>query len=78
MNNTQYISAEFNSERTIDKAGSGDCFMAGLIWSTTKNYAPQDVIDFAAAAAFGKLHEAGDTTSQTVEQIESIVKKVHA
>lgn len=78
VNNTQYISAEFNSERTIDKAGSGDCFMAGLIWSTTKNYAPQEVIDFAAAAAFGKLHEAGDTTSQTVEQIQSVVEKVHA
>lgn len=78
VNNTQYISAEFNSERTIDKAGSGDCFMAGLIWSTTKKYAPQDVIDFAAAAAFGKLHEAGDTTSQTVEQIQSLIKKARA
>jgi len=76
VNNTQYISAEFNSERSVDKAGSGDCFMAGLIWSITKKYAPENVIDFAAAAAFGKLHEAGDTTSQTVEQIQSLIKKV--
>jgi len=74
-NGTQYISKEFTSERVLDKAGSGDCFMAGLIYSSTKKYAPQDVVDFAAAAAFGKLHEAGDTTSQTVEQIQSIIKK---
>lgn len=77
-NNHQYISEEFTSNKVVDKAGSGDCFMAGLIHATTKNFSPQNTINFAAAAAFGKLHEAGDTTSQTVEQIQSRLKTLHA
>jgi 2-dehydro-3-deoxygluconokinase len=74
----QYISEEFASEKYIDKAGSGDCFMAGLIYASTQNHSLQHIINFAAAAAFGKLHEAGDTTSQTVEQIQSSIKTLHA
>lgn len=73
----QYISPEFTSEKVRDKAGSGDCFMAGLIHATTQKYTPQNIINFATAAAFGKLHEAGDTTSQTVEQIHSFLKTQH-
>jgi 2-dehydro-3-deoxygluconokinase len=76
--NEQYVSGEFASEKYIDKAGSGDCFMAGLIYALTQNYSSQDIINFAAAAAFGKLHEAGDTTSQTVAQIQSSIKTLHA
>ena len=77
-NKHQYISPEFTSDNCIDKAGSGDCFMAGLIYATMQSYSSQDIINFAAAAAFGKLHEAGDTTSQTVEQVQSCLKSVHA
>lgn len=76
--NDQYVSTAFTSNKCIDKAGSGDCFMAGLIYATTESYSPQNIINFAAAAAFGKLHEAGDTTSQTVEQIQLCLKSVHA
>jgi 2-dehydro-3-deoxygluconokinase len=76
--NEQYLSEEFSSEKYIDKAGSGDCFMAGLIYALTQNYSSQNIINFAAAAAFGKLHEAGDTTSQTVAQIQSSIKTLHA
>ncbi|MFT4153066.1 PfkB family carbohydrate kinase [Parafilimonas sp.] len=76
--NAPYISQEFASKKVIDKAGSGDCFMAGLIYAATNSYQPQSTINFAAAAAFGKLHEAGDTTSQTIEQIQSTIKKIHA
>jgi hypothetical protein len=31
-----------------------------------------EVVSFAAAAAFGKLQEYGDATAQTIEQIESL------
>ncbi len=77
-NNHQYISPEFTSEKVMDKAGSGDCFMAGLIYATTQHYTQQNIINFAAAVAYGKLHEAGDTTSQTVQQIESLLKNKYA
>ncbi|MEP6617043.1 MAG: sugar kinase [Ginsengibacter sp.] len=70
----QYVSKEFNTTEVSDKAGSGDCFMAGLIYGFTRQHPLQHVIDFAAAAAFGKLHEVGDATLQTVEDVELKLK----
>jgi 2-dehydro-3-deoxygluconokinase len=64
------ISGEFRSWDAIDKAGSGDCFMAGLIYGICNKWQPQRTVDFAAAAAFGKLHEKGDATQQNVETVE--------
>lgn len=72
--NTLYASAEYSSGRIVDKVGSGDCFMAGLIYGLQNNHAPADVIEYASAAAFGKLHERGDITNQTVNNIQQIIK----
>ncbi len=52
-----------------DRVGSGDCFMGGLIYGLSQNHEAGDIIDFAAAAAVGKLYEAGDSTRQTVEEV---------
>ncbi|MEP6845282.1 MAG: sugar kinase [Panacibacter sp.] len=71
QNDHQYISNEFISNNVIDKSGSGDCFMAGLIYGLSNNHPAQEIINFAASAAYGKLHEVGDATSQTVEVIKS-------
>jgi 2-dehydro-3-deoxygluconokinase len=68
-NGEQYHSAEFKTDKITDKVGSGDCFMAGLIYGLYNNHAPQQIINFATAAAFGKLHETGDFTSQDIETI---------
>lgn len=68
-----YVSKQFSSPQTVDKAGSGDCFMAGLIYSLDNNYSLKEVLDFAAAAAFGKLHIKGDNTTQTVQEIKSLL-----
>jgi 2-dehydro-3-deoxygluconokinase len=64
-----YKSIHFSSDQVIDKAGSGDCFMAGLIYGLKQNNTPENIINFAAAAAFGKLSEIGDNSQQTLEQI---------
>jgi 2-dehydro-3-deoxygluconokinase len=69
----QYISKEFYTNSVVDKIGSGDCFMAGLIYGLHNQLSSQHTINFAAAAAFGKLHEIGDTTKQTVEDVEKIM-----
>ncbi len=69
----QIVSSELRSENIVDKAGSGDCFMAGLIYSLQQNFSLQNIVDFAAAAAFGKLHERGDSTKQTVHDVEAII-----
>lgn len=73
--NGQVVSPVFETASVVDRVGSGDCFMGGLIYGLYSNHGSQDVIDFAAAAAFGKLQERGDATSQTVEDIKKILGK---
>jgi 2-dehydro-3-deoxygluconokinase len=70
----RFISPEFSAASIVDKVGSGDCFMGGLIYGMYNDRAPQQVINYAAAAAFGKLQEAGDATRQTISSIESIIQ----
>ncbi|WP_028667431.1 sugar kinase [Runella zeae] len=72
----QYVSPEFKTVKVVDKVGSGDCFMGGLIYGLSQNHAPQDIIDFAAAAAFGKLQEYGDATQQTIKDINETLQGI--
>ncbi len=65
-NGQQYNSDEFTCTGVADRSGSGDCFMAGLIYGLYNNNAPQDIVNYATAAAFGKLQEFGDATGQEV------------
>jgi len=67
----QAVSVSFNANSVIDKVGSGDCFMAGLIYGIHNGHAHQETINYAASAAFGKLQELGDSTKQTISQIKS-------
>jgi len=67
----QYVSEEFIADTVVDKVGSGDCFMAGLIYGLSNNLSPKEIINFAAAAAVGKLQEKGDATNQDLTSIRS-------
>jgi 2-dehydro-3-deoxygluconokinase len=69
------VSKEFPLHTIIDKVGSGDCFMAGLIYGLYHQHLPQEIIDYAAAAAFGKLQEKGDATNQTIESIKNTLAR---
>lgn len=66
-----FVSRALSGTSAKDKVGSGDCFMAGLIHGIRAQKPPQYVIDFAAAAAFGKLFEEGDATRQRIDEIEA-------
>ncbi len=68
------VSAEYSATKVLDKVGSGDCFMAGLIYGMNHGFAPQQTLDFAAAAAFNKLFIPGDTTNQSVQEIKATIK----
>ncbi|WP_298301321.1 sugar kinase [Hydrotalea sp.] len=70
-----FVSSEMHSNNVKDKVGSGDCFMAGLIFGFSHGMTPQNTLNFAAAAAFGKLHETGDTTQQTISDIHKIIQQ---
>ena len=73
-NGELFVSAEYNSDKVLDKVGSGDCFMAGLIYGMSNGHAPQQTLDFATAAAYNKLFIKGDTTNQTANDIKSTIK----
>jgi 2-dehydro-3-deoxygluconokinase len=70
----QVVSPIFQIRSVVDKVGSGDCFMAGLIYGISSAHAQADIINFAAAAAFGKLQEKGDATKNSVAQIKKILQ----
>jgi 2-dehydro-3-deoxygluconokinase len=70
-----YASATYENAHTKDKAGSGDCFMAGLIYGLIKENTPQHTLDYATAAAFHKLNEIGDQTSHSEQEIWKFIKK---
>jgi 2-dehydro-3-deoxygluconokinase len=70
-----WVSPEMQSNNVKDKVGSGDCFMAALIYGIEQNMQTQQIINFAAAAAFGKLHEFGDVTQQTIPDILKIMQQ---
>jgi 2-dehydro-3-deoxygluconokinase len=67
---TMVSSKEYELHDIVDKAGSGDCFMAGLIYGIKTHEQLQQIIDYATAAATGKLYEEGDCTHQTIEQVK--------
>lgn len=64
-----YLSKEHNIEHIIDKVGSGDSCMAGLLYGLNQNWDAQMCIDFAASAAVSKLQQPGDWNNYTTEQI---------
>ena len=67
----QNISKEWFIPNAIDRVGTGDCFMAGLIYGTDHFRNDQQVLDFATAAAVGKFAETGDFTRQTIADVEN-------
>jgi len=65
----------YQSEQILDKVGTGDSFMAGLIYGLYKQLPEMEVIQFATAAGFGKFFEKGDSTDQDLETILSRIKQ---
>ena len=64
-----YASGEFCATKIINKVGSGDCFMAGLIYGFYNNFDPKQTLEFATVAAFEKLFIESDTTNIPAAEI---------
>jgi len=73
-NNNLFVSASYKTDSVVDKAGSDDCFVAGLIYGVYNHLPFQQVINFAATAAFQKLFIAGDFTDKTSEEVKSFMR----
>ena len=69
-----YQSTDYKADTIIDKVGSGDCFMAGLIYGFYNNMPAKDTLEFATAAAYTKLFIESDATNKTVDEIKKAIK----
>jgi 2-dehydro-3-deoxygluconokinase len=69
-----YTSREYGSDAILDKVGSGDCYMAGLIRGLYRGRPVEEVLEFATAAAFFKLFIPSDATDQRAEDVEKFMK----
>lgn len=72
--NTMFTSADYKINQVIDKVGSGDCFMAGLLYGFYNANPAANIVNFAAAAAVGKLYEIGDASKQTIQDVQQKMK----
>ncbi|MEC5166580.1 2-dehydro-3-deoxygluconokinase [Flavobacterium sp. PL11] len=70
-----YNSKTFHTDKPIDKVGTGDCFMAGLIYGIINKEQPQAIIDFASRAAFQKLFIKGDATTLEATEIIKLINQ---
>jgi 2-dehydro-3-deoxygluconokinase len=68
-----YASREYSSDAIVDKVGSGDCFMAGLIRGLYLGQSVAEMVEFATAAAFYKLFIPSDATDQPADDIEKFM-----
>ena len=73
---TTTVSNIYEIKEVIDKVGSGDCFMAALVYGILHGLESQELINRAAVAAIGKLQEKGDATKQTMSDIEQKIKSL--
>ncbi len=65
----QYWSARTKVDPIIDKVGSGDAFMAALIYGIIHNEKPQDLVSLCAASAITKLQQKGDHIQSSIKDI---------
>ncbi len=67
------ISKQFKIKNVIDKVGSGDSFMAGLLYGLYHQNPLQQITDFATAAAVQKLFIKGDSITKTSQEINAFI-----
>jgi len=73
-NGQLHVSKEYLAEDIAGRIGSGDCYMAGLIYGFYRNLGDQETLDFATAAAFSKLFTKTDFTTTKIDDIQQIVQ----
>lgn len=63
------VSKNYVASEVTDKVGSGDCFMAGIIYGSLNGLSEKDTLEFATSAAFQKLFTRGDANVRAAEEV---------
>lgn len=64
------VSKQYSAKKILNKVGSGDCYMAGLIYGFYQDHSVTEILEFATAAAFSKLFVEGDATTVKIEDVK--------
>jgi 2-dehydro-3-deoxygluconokinase len=67
-------SRKYDLNPIVDRVGSGDAFMAGIIYGYVNKMNDQQTIDFATAACALKHTVEGDVNRVSVSEIEAVIK----
>ena len=69
QNDELVLSDRFQIKAIVDKVGSGDCFMAALIYGKINNWTSIETVNLCVKAAINKLGELGDHTNTELSEI---------
>jgi 2-dehydro-3-deoxygluconokinase len=67
-------SKQYDLTHIVDRVGSGDAFMAGLIYGILSKKDDQQTLEFATACSAWKHSVEGDVNLASAEEIENLVK----
>ena len=67
-------SKQYDLTHIVDRVGTGDAFMAGLIYGWMSKWNDQQILEFAIAACALKHTIHGDVNLVTTDEIETLVK----
>jgi 2-dehydro-3-deoxygluconokinase len=69
-----YRSASYSLNPIVDRIGTGDAFMGGLIYGWLMQMDPQNILEFATASCAWKHSVEGDVNIASAKEIERLMK----
>jgi 2-dehydro-3-deoxygluconokinase len=67
-------SKEYDLTHIVDRVGTGDAFMAGIIYGALTKMSEQDTLEFGVAAGVLKHSVEEDVNLVTAKEVESLVR----
>lgn len=74
MNGQFYEEEPYNNIEVIDRIGSGDAYLAGVLYGLIKYGTPEQAIEIGNALSAVKNTVLGDMSASSIEEIESVIK----
>jgi 2-dehydro-3-deoxygluconokinase len=69
-----FVSRRYEITHIVDRVGSGDSFMAGLIYGLLKLKSPGEALEFATALSCLKHSIPGDFSRTTLEEVHALLR----